>query len=129
MQGKRIIPAAILIIFAFLVLSTSGCLGITAGASTATPTGPVKPKPVIANYIATTSGTAAAYYTTLDIKVKNEGAEGTVLVQASVTQTGTTNSREQEVYLASGETHELKLTFPLIWKGGDFSSNVQAIVP
>ena len=129
MQRMRIITAAIWIIFASLVLSASGCSGITAGSSTTTPSGPVKPRPVIAPYTATTSGTAAAYYTTLVIKVKNEGAEGTVLVQASVTQAGATNSREQEVYLASGETHELKLTFPLIWKGGDFSSNVQAIVP
>jgi hypothetical protein len=129
MQGKRIITAVILIVFVALMLSGSGCSGISSGASTVTPSGPVKPKPVIANYVATTSGTAAAYYTTLDIKVKNEGAEGTVLVQASVTQAGVTNSREQEVYLGSGETHELKLTFPLVWKGGDFGSNVQAVLP
>jgi hypothetical protein len=129
MQLTRIFGAVILVIIASLMLAASSCFGSVSGASTGTSSGPVKPKPTIVSNIATTSGTAAAYYTTLDIKVRNEGAEGTVLVQASVTQSGTTNAREQEVYLAAGETHELKLTFPLVWKGGEFSSNVQAIVP
>jgi hypothetical protein len=129
MQRTRIFGAVILIIIASLMLTAGGCFGNAAGSSGGTSSGPVKPKPTVVSNVATTSGTAAAYYTTLDIKIKNEGAEGTVLVQASVTQAGTTNSREQEVYLSSGETHELKLTFPLIWKGGEFTSNVQAIVP
>jgi len=79
--------------------------------------------------VATTSGTQSAYYATLDIQVKNEGAEGTVLVQASITQDEKTTSNEMPVYLAQNETHELKLTFPLEWEGGEFTSTVDAIVP
>jgi hypothetical protein len=129
MQRTKIFGAAILIIAAALMLVTSSCFGTASGASSGSGSSAVKPKPTVVSNVATTSGTASAYYTTLDIKVKNEGAEGTVLVQASVTQSGATNSREQEVYLSSGETHEIKLTFPLTWKGGEFTSNVQAIVP
>jgi hypothetical protein len=33
------------------------------------------------------------------------------------------------VYLKQGETHELKLTFPLVWQGGDFTPNVQTVIP
>jgi hypothetical protein len=79
--------------------------------------------------VASTSGVQGAYFATLDIKVKNTGAEGTILVQGAVTQAGNTVTREMEVFLKQGESHELKLTYPLVWQGGDFTSNVKAIVP
>ena len=130
MRHSKVFGTAILIIIAVLMIASSGCFGSASGASSSGGSStPVKPKPSISEVIATTSGTQQAYYAILDIKAKNDGAEGTILVQASVTQAGTTNQREMEVYLKQGETHELKLTFPLIWKGGDFTTNAQAIVP
>lgn len=103
---------------------TSGSTSIESAASSA-----VKPAPEVIKVVATTSGTQTAYYATLDIKVKNSGAEGTILVKATLTQKGSSSSNEMPVFLKQNETHELKLTFPLIWLGGDFTSNVETIVP
>jgi len=89
----------------------------------------VKPAPEVASVIATTSGTEAAYFATLDIKVKNSGAEGTILVKAALTQAGKSNTNEMPVFLKQNESHELKLTFPLVWQGGEFTSKVETIVP
>jgi len=90
---------------------------------------PVKPNPKVESVIETTSGTQNAYYATLDITVKNDGAEGTFLVVASVTQNGKTSRNEWPVYLKQGKSYEMKMTFPLTWKGGKWESNVQTVVP
>jgi len=84
---------------------------------------------VVEKVVATTSGTEAAYFATLDISVKNNGAEGTILVIGSITQGGRTSQSEMPVFLKEGQSHELKLTYPLVWRGGDFTSNVQTIIP
>ncbi len=130
MQYTKIFGMAALVIVTGLMLLTASCFGSgsIAGGSTATPT-PVKPQPKIESVVATTSGTESSYFATLDIKVKNNGADGTILVQASVTQAGITNQNKMPVYLKQGEDHELKMTFPLVWQGGDFTPNVQAVVP
>jgi hypothetical protein len=130
MQSTKVLASIVLGILAILMLASSSCFGNASGASSSGDAStPIKPKPSIASVVATTSGTQSAYYAILDIKAKNDGAEGTILVVATVTQAGVSNQREMEVYLMKGETHELKLTFPLVWKGGDFTPNVQAIVP
>lgn len=128
---QRIISAgSIAILLLALMLFTTGCFSSNTGA-TPTPTGveAVKPKAKVEKVIATTSGTEDSYYATLDIRVKNEGAEGLILVIASVTQAGQTKQSQMPVYLKSGVSHELKMTFPLVWRGGEFTSNVQAILP
>jgi hypothetical protein len=114
-----------------LALFSAGCFSTSksGGSATATAADVVKPQPQVESVVATTSGTQNAYYATLDIKVKNTGAEGTILVQAGVTQNGKSSSNEMPVFLKQNETHELKLTFPLVWQGGDFTSNVKTIVP
>jgi ABC-type Fe3+-hydroxamate transport system substrate-binding protein len=131
MNRKLFICAAILLLVALLI-SLTGCLG-NIGTSEQTPSADsnnaVKPKAIVEKVVATTSGTEKAYYATLDIKVKNDGAEGVVLVRASVTQSGKTTQNEMPVYLAQGETHQLKLTFPLVWQGGEFTSSVQTVIP
>src|ERR1035437_8060400 len=129
MQRSNLIGAVIFVIVAALMLIAASCFGSnTATNGSATPA-VVKPQPHVENVVATTSGTQSAYYTTLDITVKNEGAEGTILVQASITQNGKTSQNEMPVFLKQGETHELKLTFPLVWQGGEFTSNVQTVIP
>jgi FlaG/FlaF family flagellin (archaellin) len=130
MKNRKIIIAVCLVIVAALMLTTAGCFGSTAaGSSSETTPTVVQPQPRVENVTATTSGTQSAYYATLDIKVKNDGAEGTILVQASITQKGKTSQNEMPVFLKHGESHELKLTFPLVWQGGDFTSDVKTIVP
>jgi|WetSurMetagenome_2_1015567.scaffolds.fasta_scaffold241332_1 hypothetical protein len=131
MKRLNIFSAAILVIAVALMLITPGCFGstgITGNSATTTPT-MVKPQPRIANVVATTSGTKSAYYATLDIKVKNDGAEGIILVRATVTQSSKSSQNEMPVFLKQGEEHELKMTFPLVWEGGEFTSDVQAVIP
>lgn len=128
MLNSRLIGVALLIITGIFIVSVTSCFGnSTAGDSGSS--APVAPQPQVESVLATTSGTHLGYYTILDIKVKNNGAEGIILVQASVTQNGNTNHNEMPVYLSQGEEQELKLTFPLVWKGGDFTCNVQAVLP
>jgi len=131
MRYSRLLVAAFLILSAALMPVTSSCFLNTGLTGSSTPTTPavVKPSPRIEQVIATTSGTKSAYYATLDIKAKNDGAEGTILVIASVVQNGKTTTNQMEVFLKQGETHELKMTFPLVWQGGDFNSQVDAVVP
>jgi hypothetical protein len=120
----------IILVIAFMLVATScfGNTGFTGGASSGTPT-PIKPEPVVSSLVATTSGTQSAYYATLDVKVKNNGAEGTILVTASVTQGNVTNQNQMPVYLKQGEEHEVKMTFPLTWGGGEFKPNATASIP
>lgn len=132
MKRSKLFSAIMLIMLAGILLFTAGCFGGNNGGgnNTSTPTNTVlKPKPTILPVVAATNGTDKAYFTTLAIKIKNEGAEGIVLVKASVTQSGITNTNEMPVYLMKGETDEIKLTFPLVWKGGEFTYDVQAALP
>jgi hypothetical protein len=131
MKRLNIFSSAILVIAVAMMLITPGCfgsMGITGNSATATPT-VVKPQPRVESVTATTSGTHNSYYVTLAIKVKNDGAKGTVLLVAKVTQNGKTIQDEQEVFLKQGESHETELTFPLVWEGGDFTSDVKTIIP
>jgi hypothetical protein len=130
-MNRRILTVSSLtIILAALMILATSCFG---NSSSTTPpvssTDAVKPKPSVQSVVASTSGIANAYYATLDITVKNDGAEGTILVIGSVTQNGAINQAQEPVFLKQGESHELKLTFPLVWQGGAFTSNVQTIIP
>lgn len=129
MRIHKMLGSIILIISTVFILLAAGCFnnpGSTTGSTTFTA---LKPQPKVDSVVATTNGTDTAYYTTLDIKVSNDGAEGTILVEASVTQAGKTNKNQMPVFLKKGETHELKMTFPLIWEGGEFTSKVITVVP
>ncbi len=130
MRLGRFFSVAILVLVSVLMIFSGGCFSSTGGETTATDkTTALKPTPVVDSVIATTSGTEGAYYAILDIKVKNKGAEGTILVVASITQNSKTQQDEMPVYLKQNEVHELKLTFPLVWKGGEWNSNVHTQVP
>lgn len=131
MHLAKLSGAAILLIMVALMLVSTSCFGGNAFNSSSSGSNPavVKPQPIVVSTVASTSGTQSAYFVTLDIKVKNNGAEGTILIQASVTQSGKTSQNEMPVFLKQNEEHELKMTFPLTWQGGEFTSNVQAILP
>jgi len=129
MHWNRILGVISLIVVIVFILLSASCFGTDTSSTTSTTSSALKPQPKVESVIATTSGTETAYFTTLDIKVRNDGAEGTILVVASVTQNGTTNQNKMPVFLKKGENHELKMTFPLVWGGGEFTSNVQTTVP
>jgi hypothetical protein len=131
---RYILTGAVIIVLTIALLSgLTGCFFSSSNnkssTDTTTSTTVVKPSPEVVSVVATTSGTQAAYYATLDIKVKNTGAEGTILVKATLTQNGKSSSNQMPVFLKQNESHELKLTFPLVWQGGDFNSNVETVVP
>ena len=131
MKRKVLTGAAITLLLIALLMSMTSCFSSSTGGSTPTvsSTAALKPKPSVQNVVASTSGIEGAYFATLDITVKNDGAEGTILVQGAVTQSGRTSQSEMPVFLKQGQTSEVKLTYILIWKGGDFTSNVQTLVP
>jgi len=128
---RGILISIVVMILVALILAGAGCISNSSTEQTPTTASEkaVLPEPVVEKVIATTSGTEKAYYAILNIRVKNNGAEGVILVQASVSQAGKTNTSEMPVYLKEGESHEIKLTFPLVWKGGEFTSHVETIVP
>ena len=128
MRGKTLIGIAIVSMLVLLMVAATSCFGSNGGSSTATPE-VLKPKPSVQKTVANFSGTKDGYYVTLDIIVKNSGSEGVILVTAAVTQAGRTQQDEMEVFLKQGASHELKMTFPLVWKGGEPTYNVQAIIP
>jgi hypothetical protein len=73
---RVIIIGAIMIMLGTLLVVATGCFGnANAIGNNPTVTPGLKPKPKILPVVMTTTGTANAYYTVLDIKV-NEGAEG-----------------------------------------------------
>ena len=131
MQRVKLLGLAMLFLALSLALLSAGCFSSNAsrGSTTIVTADVVKPQPQVVSVVATTSGTQSSYYATLDIKVKNTGAEGTILVKAGITQNGKSSSNEMPVFLKQNETHELKLTFPLVWQGGEFTSNVTTVIP
>ena len=96
---------------------------------TPSPVGAMKPKPAVIDVTASTSGQLDYYYAILDINVKNDGSEGTVLITANVTQGTETKTREVGVSLAKNSRQSLRLVFPLKWKGGDWTPTVKVEVP
>ena len=88
-----------------------------------------KPNPTVLLVNATTAGIEDNYYAILNITAKNQGADGIIIIVASITQAGQTQSNEIPVYLTSGSSQTVKLVFPLKWKGGDWTPSVQTEVP
>jgi len=124
--GRKLLYTAILIMLAAVIFSASGCF-----VKSTTPTTPevLKPKPIVEAVNAATSGMLDSYYAILDITVKNDGADGTVNVIASVTQGTQTIKNEMPVYITRNAKQVVRLVFPLKWKGGDWTPDVQVQVP
>lgn len=116
-------------VLGFTLLITIGCFGRTSVTPSSTIEEVVKPKPVVETISAATSGMLDNYYAILDITVKNDGADGTVVVVASVTQGEITNESEFPLYITHNSKQAVKMIFPLIWKGGDWTPNVYCEVP
>ncbi len=88
-----------------------------------------KPQPVVKSVEATTSGMDSHYYAILEITIDNKGSDGTVIVKATLTQGGVTQTNEMVTNLNKDKTQMLRLTFPLKWKGGEWTQSVEVVVP
>jgi|WetSurMetagenome_2_1015567.scaffolds.fasta_scaffold670510_1 hypothetical protein len=122
--------AAVILAVALVFLVSSCSTGSSSGNTPATPKLSV-PDPVVESVNAATSGMGDKYYAILDITVKNNGADGTVLVVAKITQAGLTQENEIPISINHNAKQTVKLVFPLQWKVNDWKStiDVKAIVP
>jgi hypothetical protein len=107
----------------FSTTQSSGATG------TPSPAAATKPKPAIVDVTASTSGQLDYYYAVLDINLKNDGSEGTVLVTATVSQGQGNKTLEVPVSLAKDSKQSMRLVFPLKWKGGEWAPTVKVEVP
>lgn len=125
-----LLPPSILIL-AFFVVTFGSCskANSLSSNSSAPSIAVVKPNPEIISIIASTNGVQDAYCVALDITIKNNGAEGTILVVANVAQAEKVEQSEMPVFIKSGQTQEIKMTFPLVWQGGDWTPSAKALVP
>ena len=126
--------AGVIILIAIAAVMASACGGggsaNTNPKPTSVPASDIsKPSPAVLLVNATTAGILDNYYAILNITAKNEGADGIVIVVASITQAGQTQRNEMPVYLTSGSAQTVKLVFPLKWKGGDWTPTVETVLP
>ncbi|MEK7280754.1 MAG: hypothetical protein AAB037_00170, partial [Chloroflexota bacterium] len=89
----------------------------------------VKPLPVVGTVTAATTGMFDNYYAIVEATVKNNGADGMVIVAGIITQGANTVKAELPTYITRNTTQTVKLVFPLKWKGGDWTPDVQAVLP
>lgn len=89
----------------------------------------VKPSPVILGISATTSGMFGSYYAILDVTVKNEGADGMIILIGSINQDNHNVTSELPIYLAHKLTQTVRMILPLTWRGGDWTPSAVAEIP
>jgi hypothetical protein len=126
--------AGLIVLIGIAAVMASACGGGSSASANPKPTAVEsssisKPNPTVLLVNATTAGVFDNYYAILNITAKNEGADGVVIVVASITQAGQTQTNEIPVYLPSGSAQTVKLVFPIKWKGGDWTPTVQTEVP
>jgi len=129
---RRTKLAGVIILIALAAAIASACGG---GGSTTAPKPTMssseisKPRPTVLLVNATTAGVFENYYAILDITAKNEGADGVVIIVASITQGGETKKNEMPVFLTKDNAQTIRLVFPLKWRGGDWTPTVATEVP
>lgn len=130
MKCTRLLGVILLILVAAVLASACGGGGASTEAQTTVPSAQInKPKPTVILVNATTAGVLDNYFAILDITVRNDGADGVIVVVGTVTQAGETKRNEIPVSLTKGATQTVKLVFPLKWRGGDWTPNVTTEVP
>lgn len=126
----------IIVLAAIVLVLASACS--RAVATTATPTlAPaqpasaeiVKPKPVVLAVSASTSGMFDSYYAVLDVTLRNDGADGMVILVGSINQANTNTKGELPLYLGRNITQTVRLVLPLKWRGGDWTPSAVLEVP
>lgn len=89
----------------------------------------IKPQPRVTGITASTAGFVDDYYVIVEAVVKNDGADGLVLVTADLAQGGATNTKQIPVSLTKGESQPIRFVFPVKWKGGEWTPSVRAEIP
>lgn len=116
-----------------LLFSLSACFWRSSEAPPASPSlaqqSVLKPRPRVTAITASTAGFLEDYYAILDANIKNEGAEGTILVVATLSQGAITTTKQVPMFLRKGSTQVVRFIFPLKWKGGEWTPSVTAEVP
>ena len=130
---KRIYSVPVLLLVSSLLLSpgctTASSQSTASVTSISTISATAKPQPSIANVSTETSGQFSNYYAIMSIDIQNNGAAGTVMVMASVTQAGVIHENDYPLYFSKSGTQTLRLVFPLQWQGGDWTPKVNVAVP
>ncbi len=130
MNRARLLNVAALIVLAAILFSALGCLNTGSSGGSAQPTAEVtKPKPSVESVDASTSGMLDKYYAILDITIKNDGADGEVIVVGTITQGSQTIENDLPVYITRNSKQVVRLVFPLKWKGGDWVPKVEVQIP
>jgi hypothetical protein len=133
MRYTRFVGVVILVVLtAFLASACGGGSASTEAEPTSSYTQSSqisKPKPKVVLVNATTAGVFENYFAILDITAKNEGADGVVIIVASITQGSDTKTSEMPVSLKKDEAQSIRLVFPLKWRGGEWTPSVTTEVP
>lgn len=128
-------PVLIAILIALVVVASAACgIGSSKNSPQATPLAAkasdvIKPKPLVLGINAATTGVFDQYYAIVDATIRNDGADGMVIVVGSITQGGENKKSELPLYISNNSTQTVRLIFPLKWKGGDWTPTVQTEIP
>jgi len=132
MSQRRLPDVAALVLVAAALFLASGCHG---GSIPANPTQPttveVKTvKPSVESVEVVNTGTPDKYYAILDVTVRNDGADGMVIIVGSITQgTQTPITSEIPVYLTGNSKQVIQIVLPLKWGGGQFTAKAEVHIP
>lgn len=132
MTLKRFTVISILMALVIIIFASS-CTGTGKESNEPTPqaqaTEIIKPKPSVAAINASTTGMFDNYYAIVDVTIRNEGAEGMVIVIGSITQGSITKQNEFPLHVGQNASENVKFVFPLKWRGGDWTPKVETIIP
>lgn len=133
-------PAMMMVTVALLAVTlvTTACSRVAAQPSptptaillpNSVPAAVVKPKPVVLGVNATTSGIFENYFAILDITVRNDGADGMIMLIGNVNQANANIKGELPLYLARNMTETVRIVLPLKWRGGEWTPSAVTEVP
>ena len=88
-----------------------------------------KPRPVVLAINATTTGMFDGYYAILDVTVRNEGADGMIILISGINQANKNVTNELPTYLARNMTQTVRMVLPLNWRGGDWTPSAIVEIP
>jgi hypothetical protein len=88
-----------------------------------------KPKPVVVGINATTTGMFEDYYAILDVTVRNEGADGMIILISGINQANKNVTSELPTYLPRNVTQTVRMVLPLNWRSGDWTPSAVVEIP
>ena len=118
-----------LLVLAAILFSALGCSTATSGGSTQTPAEVTKVKPSVVSVNVVNTGTQDAYYAILDITIKNDGADGMVIVLGSIMQGTQTTTSELPTYITRNSEIVVRMVLPLKWGGGEPQAKAEVRIP